>query len=280
MIRAVRVLMARKSRRRVRCASSAICPAISTPVGPAPTTTKVSRWSTFSPRLAPSSASSKAPKIRPRSSSASSMRLHARRELGEVVVAEVGLAGAGGDDQRVVGRHGLAAEHVRGDRAGLEVDVGDLAEQHLGVVLPGQDLAGRRRDLALGEDAGRDLVEQRLEQVVGRLGDHRDVDVGRAAAPWCRTARRSRSRSRRPGAGALGAAHGSVSRRLRGVGHRLGHSLRRMSIVAWPAARRAGCRTPQGYPGAERLIRAPVWCTTRRKSWRYAVLTTESGDPS
>ena len=37
------VLIARKSRRSVRWASSAICPAISTPVGPAPTTTKVRR---------------------------------------------------------------------------------------------------------------------------------------------------------------------------------------------------------------------------------------------
>ena len=58
------------------------------------------------------------------------------RELGELVVAEVGLAGAGGDDQRVVRRDGLAAEHVRGDGAGLEVDAGDLAEQDPGVVLP------------------------------------------------------------------------------------------------------------------------------------------------
>ena len=33
------------------------------------------------------------------------------------------------------------------------------------------------RDLALGEDAGGHLVEQRLEQVVGRLGDERDLDV-------------------------------------------------------------------------------------------------------
>ena len=55
---------------------------------------------------------------------------------------------------------------------------GDLAEQHGGVLLAGQDLTGRRGDLALGEDAGRDLVEQRLEEVVGRLGDHGDVDVG------------------------------------------------------------------------------------------------------
>jgi hypothetical protein len=53
-------------------ASSAIWPAISTPVGPAPTTTKVSS-SSMSCSSSESSASSKAPKILPRSSSASSM---------------------------------------------------------------------------------------------------------------------------------------------------------------------------------------------------------------
>ena len=73
MTRALRVLIERKSRFRVLRDSSAIWPAISTPVGPAPTTTKVSRWSTSSPLAAMISASSKAPKIRPRSSRASSM---------------------------------------------------------------------------------------------------------------------------------------------------------------------------------------------------------------
>ncbi len=71
--RALSEEMARKSRLRVRRDSSAIWPAISTPVGPAPTTTNVSRWSVGRPCIAASSASSKAPKIRPRSSSASSM---------------------------------------------------------------------------------------------------------------------------------------------------------------------------------------------------------------
>ena len=104
--------------------------------------------------------------------------LHPGRELGELVVAEVGLAGAGRHDQRVVRRHGLPAEDVVGDRAGLQVDVRDLAQHHLGVALVGQDLARRRGDLALGEDAGRDLVEQRLEEVVARPRDHRHVDVG------------------------------------------------------------------------------------------------------
>jgi hypothetical protein len=44
--------------------------------------------------------------------------------------------------------------------------------------LASKDLAGRWRDLTLGKDAGRDLIEQRLEEVVGGLGDQRDVNVG------------------------------------------------------------------------------------------------------
>ncbi len=72
MIRAWVGSIRRKSFFRVRLASSAIWPAISTPVGPAPTTTKVSARSA-SAGVCASSASSKAPKIRPRSSSASSM---------------------------------------------------------------------------------------------------------------------------------------------------------------------------------------------------------------
>ena len=44
--------------------------------------------------------------------------------------------------------------------------------------LPGEHLAGGRRDLALGQDARSHLVEQRLEQVVGGAGDEGDVDVG------------------------------------------------------------------------------------------------------
>ena len=56
----------------VRSASSAICPATSTPVGPAPTTTKVRRRSRSAGSVA-TSAASNAPRMRPRSSSASSM---------------------------------------------------------------------------------------------------------------------------------------------------------------------------------------------------------------
>ena len=83
--------------------SSAIWPAISTPVGPAPTTTKVSARSA-SAGVRASSASSKAPKMRPRSSSASSIDFIPGAWRGELVVAEPRLPGAGGDEQAVVGR--------------------------------------------------------------------------------------------------------------------------------------------------------------------------------
>ena len=105
-------------------------------------------------------------------------RLHARRPLGEVVVAEVRLPRARGDDQAVVRRAVGVAEQDRVDRLVRQVDVRDVAEQHLGVLLLAQDQPGRRRDLALGDDAGGHLVQQRLEQVVGGPGDQLDVDVG------------------------------------------------------------------------------------------------------
>jgi len=60
-------------------------------------------------------------------------RLHARRELGEVVVAEVRLAGARRDDEAVVGRPVGVPEQHRVDRLVVQIDVRDVAEQHLGV---------------------------------------------------------------------------------------------------------------------------------------------------
>ena len=106
------------------------------------------------------------------------MDLHAGGELGELVVAEVGLPGPGGDDQAVVGGLVGMAQQVRHHDLAGQVDVRDIAEQHLDVALLAQDHAGGRGDLALGDDAGRNLVQQRLEQVMGGAGDQLDVDVG------------------------------------------------------------------------------------------------------
>ena len=105
-------------------------------------------------------------------------RLHARRPLGEVIVAEVRLACARGDDQAVVGRDVRVTQQLRLDGLIGQVDVADFAEQHLCVLLVAQDDSRGGCDLARRDDAGCHLVEQRLKQVVGCLGDQLDVDVG------------------------------------------------------------------------------------------------------
>ena len=67
------------------------------------------------PRSAPSrsrSAASKASSTRRRISSASSRRLEAGRQLLPVVVAEVGVAGARGEHERVVGQLALVQDHA------------------------------------------------------------------------------------------------------------------------------------------------------------------------
>ena len=56
--------------------------------------------------------------------------------LGEGLVAEVEVAaGAGRDDEAVIGGDGAVSERRGGDRARLEVDLVDLTEQEPCVVL-------------------------------------------------------------------------------------------------------------------------------------------------
>ncbi len=104
--------------------------------------------------------------------------LHTRGEFGELVVAEVGLPGTGSDDQAVVGGFVAMAQQVRHNDFPGQVDMCDVTEQHLDVALSAQDHAGGRSDLALGDDAGRNLVQKRLEQVMSGTGDQLDVDIG------------------------------------------------------------------------------------------------------
>ena len=70
------------------------------------------------------------------------------------------------------------AEQFGDDEFALQVDVRDVAEQHLGVPLLAQDQPRGRGDLTFGDDAGGHLVQQRLEQVVSGAGDQLDVDAG------------------------------------------------------------------------------------------------------
>jgi hypothetical protein len=89
-------------------------------------------------------------------------RLEARREGLPLVVAEVGVAGAGGDDQVVERQLALVEDH----RLPLEVDVDDLGHHDPDVRLFAEDAADRLGDVRRREDRRRHLVEQRLEQVV------------------------------------------------------------------------------------------------------------------
>ena len=104
--------------------------------------------------------------------------LHAGGELGEMVVAEVGLSGTGGDDQAVERGHVRVPEQFGAHGLGFEVDARHVTEQHLGVPLVAQDHPRGRCDLAFGDDPRGHLVQQRLEQVMSGSGDQLDVDVG------------------------------------------------------------------------------------------------------
>ena len=89
--------------------------------------------------------------------------LEPRRERLPFIVAEVGVAGAGGDDEIVVAGSGAVGE---AHRAGVDVDIAHLGEEHLGVLRRAKDGADGRGDVARIEPGGGHLVEHRLEEVV------------------------------------------------------------------------------------------------------------------
>jgi hypothetical protein len=84
-------------------------------------------------------------------------------------------------------------EHAGDHGPGLEIDRCDVTQKDGGVLLPSQYGPGGWRDLSLRQDAGRNLVEQRLEQVVRRSGHHGDVYRGAAKCLGGRQATEARS---------------------------------------------------------------------------------------
>ena len=92
-----------------------------------------------------------------------------------LVVAEIGVAGAGGEDEGVIGHLAAVGQQHPAPRP---VDAGGAPEQgrHLRAV-PEQP-ADRPGDLRRGEQRRRDLVEQGLEQVVVALIDDGDPHRG------------------------------------------------------------------------------------------------------
>ena len=94
-----------------------------------------------------------------------------------VVMAEVRVGRAGGHDQVVVRNLG-AVRQMHGMLRGL--DAIDLAEQNLDVPLSSQDPSDGRRDVARRQPGRRDLIEERLKDVMIAAIDDGDVDGGAA----------------------------------------------------------------------------------------------------
>ena len=123
------------------------------------------------------SASSNAPKIRARSSRASSMLFMPGAKSANSSLPKY-------DWEAPAATISVSYSHRVVD-AGRRPPTTVLASTSTPVTVPSrtstlscraQHLADRRGDLALGEDAGRHLVEQRLEQVVRGAVDQRDLD--------------------------------------------------------------------------------------------------------
>src|SRR5262249_62409292 len=97
----------------------------------------------------------------------------------EFVVAEVTVARPGREDQIVVVESdALSVRRVDEHASAVYVDTDGLAEDHRGVELPSQDVANRRGDLPGAQDRRRDLIQERLEQVVVLPIDQDDPDIG------------------------------------------------------------------------------------------------------
>src|SRR5262249_39157683 len=103
--------------------------------------------------------------------------LETRCMLRELVVPEIAGAHAGRDHQII--ERDLADAHARGvrlDRAGSNVNAGDLREEYADVSLLCLELTDRRRDLGRREDRRGHLIEQRLKYVVVTPVDQYDLD--------------------------------------------------------------------------------------------------------
>jgi hypothetical protein len=105
-------------------------------------------------------------------------RFHPWGILREFGMPEVRLACAGGDDQTVV--RDVAAQTDRIDRhaASIEIDIDHFAEDNARVPLVAQNVTDRPGDVPLGQNSCRELMQQRLNQVVIRPVDDGDIDVG------------------------------------------------------------------------------------------------------
>ena len=98
-------------------------------------------------------------------------RLESGRDAPPLVVSEVRVGRPGGDDQEVVVDHAVGQEQA----IALAVHADGLREQHFDVLLPAENPADRRGDVARRERRHRHLIQQRLEHVMVAPIDDRDL---------------------------------------------------------------------------------------------------------
>ena len=98
--------------------------------------------------------------------------LQPRSAGGPFAVTEVGVPRAGRENQDVVGNAPAVGENL----APFRVDSRDLAKDDVDVLLARENTADRRRDVGGRKPRGRDLIEQRLEQMIVVLIDDGDVE--------------------------------------------------------------------------------------------------------
>ena len=167
--------MRRKSCRSDWRAISASAPASSTPVGPPPTMTKVSSRRCLSGSVSRSAASN-ASSTRRRISSASSSVFKPGARSAHSGWPKYACAAPVASDEVVVRstRSRRRRDHPpsRPDRL-----ISRVGQQHFDVLLMAQDPADRRRHIARRQRRGRDLIEQRLEQMVVVAIEERDLRV-------------------------------------------------------------------------------------------------------
>lgn len=102
-------------------------------------------------------------------------RFQARGVFGPLVVAEIGMGGAGGQQQHVVAERAAIGQH---HLAAAWCDIGDIAEQYFDIALLAQDVPQRRGDVRCRQAGGGHLIQQGLEQVVVLTVDQSDADAG------------------------------------------------------------------------------------------------------
>ena len=160
-------------------ASSASAPADSTPVAPAPTTTKLSAPSSTSSRLL-ARVLKQLEDARAHAFGVVERVQREREFLRARGVEEVRL-GACSEDQNVTLDRAVVRER---DRPRLRVGRNDVALAHLDVRIVVEDRCEVERDVLRRELCSRDLVEERLELVVAVLVEQRDADALLAGEPF------------------------------------------------------------------------------------------------